>query len=170
MFVTLPELQDVIFSYEAPVTSYHLLQSNHTLIPSLLPTPIGMNLSLVRQLLLHQDLIEIMERIKKNGQKTLVTVHHDVEEIYHVLERVKRDATHQWWDTLFGWSPTAAGILNKLCHPIIVLLILVLIGFVLLAILYIMNWKMMKRITELASVVGVYKSVTADTPKVIDTR
>lgn len=127
------------FSYLAPVTSYHLLQSNYTLIHQLLPTPIGMNLTLVKQLLLHQDLIEILEKIKKNGQKTLVTLHHNVKEIHHVLERVKKDAEHGWWDTLFGWSPTATGVLNKLCHSIIVLLILVLIGFVLSAILYIMN-------------------------------
>ena len=32
----------------------------------------------------------------------------------------KQDTSHNWWDTLFGWSPTATGILNTLSHPIIV--------------------------------------------------
>ena len=39
------------FSYSAPVTSHQLLQSNYMLIHELLPTPIGMNLTLVKQLL-----------------------------------------------------------------------------------------------------------------------
>ncbi|XP_053789840.1 uncharacterized protein LOC128783219 [Vidua chalybeata] len=133
------------FSFVAPVTSHELLESNLTLIHKLLPTPIGMNLTLVKQLLLHQDLIEILGKIKENGQKTLVTVHHDVQEIHRVVERVKSDAVHRWWDTLFGWSLTATGVLNKLCHPIVVLLILVMIGFVLSVILLIVNWRMMKR-------------------------
>uniref|UniRef100_A0A8C3V036 Uncharacterized protein n=1 Tax=Catharus ustulatus TaxID=91951 RepID=A0A8C3V036_CATUS len=158
------------FSFVAPVISHHLLQSNYTLISHLLPTPIGMNISLVKQLLLHQDLIGILERTKRNGQKTLITVFHNVKEIHHVLERVKRVAEYRWWDTLFGWSPNATGVLNKLSHPIIVLLILVLIGFVLSAILYIMNWKIIKRLTHLTSTLNLHKSVTIDIPKVIDVR
>lgn len=54
------------FSYEAPVTSHYLLQSNYTLIHKLVPTPIGMDLTLVKQLLLHQDLVGILEKIKEN--------------------------------------------------------------------------------------------------------
>uniref|UniRef100_A0A8D2P6W1 Envelope glycoprotein n=1 Tax=Zosterops lateralis melanops TaxID=1220523 RepID=A0A8D2P6W1_ZOSLA len=162
------------FSYKAPVTSYHLLQSNFTLIHQIMPVPIGMNLTLVKQLLLHQDLIEILEKIKKNGQKTLVTVHHDMKEIHHVMERMKKDAEYRWWDTLFGWSPTATGILNKVCNPIVVLLILVLIGLVLSVILYILNWKIMKQLTHLASIMKAHSLVNIpfakDTPKVIDTR
>ncbi|XP_058678406.1 uncharacterized protein LOC131570082 isoform X2 [Ammospiza caudacuta] len=53
----------------------------------LMPTPIGMNLTLVRQLLLHQDLIDILKKIKESGQKTLVTVHHNVRQIHRVMER-----------------------------------------------------------------------------------
>lgn len=74
------------FSYKALLTSHYLLQSNYTLIHKLSPTPIGMNLTLVKQLLLHQDLIEILEKIKKNGQKPLITVHHNVKEIHCVIE------------------------------------------------------------------------------------
>ncbi|XP_077645678.1 uncharacterized protein LOC144247889 [Lonchura striata] len=162
------------FSFETPVTSYQLLESNYTLIHKLLPTPIGMNLTLVRQLLLHQDLIEILGKIKENGQKTLVTVHHDVQEIHRVIERVKSDAEHRWWDTLFGWSPTATGILNKLCHPIVVLLILVLIGFALSAILFVINWRMIKRLTKLTAIINAHHLAnvlyTVDIPKTIDTK
>ncbi|TRZ05670.1 hypothetical protein HGM15179_021437, partial [Zosterops borbonicus] len=43
-----------------------------------------------------EDLIEILEKIKKNGQKTLVTVHHDVKEIHHVMERMKKDAEYRF--------------------------------------------------------------------------
>ncbi|XP_075595288.1 uncharacterized protein LOC142599302 [Balearica regulorum gibbericeps] len=116
------------FSYLTPVTSHQLLQSNYMLIHELLPIPIGMNLTLVKQLLRHKDLIKILEKIKENGQKTLITVHHNVKEIHRVFERVQKDAELKWWDTLFGWSPTATGILNELCHPIVILLTLVLIN------------------------------------------
>ncbi|XP_069631209.1 LOW QUALITY PROTEIN: uncharacterized protein [Haliaeetus albicilla] len=137
------------FSYSAPVTSHQLLQSNYMLTDELLPIPIGMNLTLVKQLLQHKDLVEILGKIRENGQKTLITVHHDVKEIHRVLERVQKDAEHRWRDTLFGWSPTATGILNTLCHPIVVLLILVLISLVLSAVLYAITWKMMTRLTRL---------------------
>lgn len=41
----------------------------------------------VAVVLLHQDLIELLKNIKKNGQKTLVTlVHHNMKEIHHVVE------------------------------------------------------------------------------------
>lgn len=103
-------------------------------------------------------------------KETLITVHQNVKEIHRVLERVKRDAKHRWWDTLFRWSPAARGVLNKLCHPIIVLFIWVLIGFVLSAILYIMDWRMMKWVIQLISILNIHKSVTVDTSKVIDTR
>uniref|UniRef100_A0A8D2M1W2 Ig-like domain-containing protein n=1 Tax=Zonotrichia albicollis TaxID=44394 RepID=A0A8D2M1W2_ZONAL len=56
MLVTLLRFQDVIFSCEAPVTSHYLWQSNYTLIHKLMSTPIEMNLTLVRKLLLHQNL------------------------------------------------------------------------------------------------------------------
>ena len=51
------------FNYSAPIRSYQLLQSNYTLIQNLLPTPIGMNLTLVKKLLQHDDLRRLLERI-----------------------------------------------------------------------------------------------------------
>jgi len=44
----------------APVMSYQLLQSN-TLSQDLLPTPIGMHLILVKKLLQHDDLCQLLE-------------------------------------------------------------------------------------------------------------
>ncbi|XP_064591958.1 uncharacterized protein LOC135459657 [Zonotrichia leucophrys gambelii] len=158
------------FFYKAPVTSHYLLQSNYTLIQKLMPTPIGMNPTLVRQLLLHQDLVDILEKIKENEQKTLVTVHHNVRQIHRVMERVKQDAEHRWWGTLFGWSPTATGVLNSVCHPIVVLLILVTLGFILSAALFVMNWNMMKKLSRLPTVINAHR--LADvlyTPDVLET-
>ncbi|KAK4818868.1 hypothetical protein QYF61_021073 [Mycteria americana] len=76
------------------ITSYQLLQSNYTLSQDLLPTPIGMNLTLVKKLLQHDDLFQLLECIQNNGQKTLITIHRDAEERHYVLERVKKDAEH----------------------------------------------------------------------------
>ena len=90
------------FKYSAPVTSYQLIASNYILLHELLPTPIGMNLTLVKKLLVHEDLKQLMTQVQENGQKTLITVHHDAQEIHRVMERVKRDERHRWWDTLFG--------------------------------------------------------------------
>ena len=83
-------------NYIAPVTSLQLLQSNYTLIQDLLPTPIGMDLDLVRKLLRHDDLYQLLQRIRNNGQKTLITVHHDTKEIRRVLERIKKVGEHHW--------------------------------------------------------------------------
>jgi len=65
------------------------------------PTPVEMNLTLVRKLLQHDDLHQLLKGIRDNGQRALITVHHDTEEMRCVLERVKEDGEHRWWDTLF---------------------------------------------------------------------
>jgi len=71
--------------------SHQLLQTNYTLIHYLLPVLIGMNIMLVKKLLQHNDLNRLLKEAQGNGQKTLITVHHDVEEIHQVLERIKKD-------------------------------------------------------------------------------
>ena len=140
------------FNYSAPITSYQLLQSNYTLIQNLLPTPIGMNLTLVRKLLQHDDLHQLLERIRNSGQKTLITVHHDAKEIHHILERVKRDGEHHGWETLLGWSPTTTGIYNHVLHPVVVVFSLTVLCLLLTIILYIRVWKVivcLERLREL---------------------
>ncbi|XP_066845245.1 LOW QUALITY PROTEIN: uncharacterized protein [Anser cygnoides] len=151
------------FLYSAPVVSHQLIKSNHTMYHKLLPTPIGMNLTLVKQLLKHQDLIKILKGIQEDGEKTLITVHHDTKEINRVLQRVKQDTDHSWWDKLFGWSPTATGILNTLCHPIIVLLMLVGISLILSFVILVWNWKLLQRMAILASLTKVHGKVLRDT-------
>lgn len=131
----------------------------HKLSPAL----IGMNLTLVRQLMDHQDLAKILKEVQENGQKTLVTVYHDIKEISKVLQRVKQETNHHWWDALFGWSPTATGILNTLGHPIIVILTLIGISLVLSIVMLIWNWRMLKRIAVLTSLATAYGNAVRDT-------
>ncbi|KAK4825915.1 hypothetical protein QYF61_003410 [Mycteria americana] len=144
------------FNYSAPVTTHQLLQADYTLHQDLLPNPIGTNLTLVRKLLQRDDLNQLLEHIQNNGHKTLVTVHHDAEEIHCVLERVKQDGGHHWWDTLLGWSPTATGILNKMLHPVVVLLMLTVLCFILTIALYVRLWSMVKRLSHRISPQDVY--------------
>ncbi|KAK4820842.1 hypothetical protein QYF61_007816, partial [Mycteria americana] len=144
------------FNYSAPVTTHQLLQANYTLYQDLLPTRIGMNLTLVRKLLQHDDLNQLLERIRNNGHKTLVTVHHDAEEIHRVLEQVKQDGGHYWWDTLLGWSLTATRILNKMLHPVVVPLMLTVLCFILTIALYVRLWTMVKCLSHQISPQDVY--------------
>ena len=124
------------FKYLAPITSYQLLQSNYTLSQNLLPTPIGMNLTLVRKLLQCDDLRWLLERTRNNGQKTLITIHHDAEEMHHVLERVKRDREHHGWETFPGGSPTATGICGHVFNSVAAALSLSVLCLLLTIILY----------------------------------
>ncbi|KAI6074133.1 putative protein LOC106043945 isoform X1 [Aix galericulata] len=64
------DAQDVCFDTEQ-VVSHQLIKSNSTMYHKLLPTPIGMNLTLAKQLIKHQDLIKILKGIQENGDKTL---------------------------------------------------------------------------------------------------
>ena len=118
-------------------TTHQLLQANHTSYEDLSPTPIGTSLTLVRRLLQHDDLNQLLEQIQKNGQRTLITVHHDTEKLHGILERVKKDGDHHWKDTLFGWSPRATRILNQILHPITISLIFVVLCLLLNIILYV---------------------------------
>ncbi|XP_072707269.1 uncharacterized protein [Ciconia boyciana] len=157
------------FNYSAPVTTQQLLQADYTLHQDLLPAPIGMNLALVRKLLQHDDLNQLLERIWNNGHKTLVTVHHHEEEIHHILEQVKQDEGHHWWDTLLGWSPTATGILNKILHPVVVLLMLTVLCFILTIVLYVRLWTMVKHLSHRISLQDVYVLDNAHPENVCDT-
>lgn len=67
-----------------------------------------MNLTLVKLLIKHQDLTGILKEIEENGEKTLITVHHDTKETSRVLQSIKQDASHHWWDVLFEWSATGS--------------------------------------------------------------
>lgn len=80
-----------------------------------------MNLTLIRELLLKQA--------QENGQDTLITVHHNVEEIHRVMEWVKKKREHHCRDILFGWLPTEMGIFNKVLHPVIALFNIKLCAF-----------------------------------------
>ena len=151
------------FTYLAPVVSHQLIKANYTIYHKLSPTPIGMNLTLVRQLIKHQDLMDILKKAQKSGKKTLITVHHDMGEISRVLLRVGQNASHYWWDVLFGWSPTTTGILNTLLHPIIVLLTLVGISFVFSIVLFVWNWRMLQRVTALTSLSKAHGKALKDT-------
>ncbi|XP_059701393.1 uncharacterized protein LOC132326766 [Haemorhous mexicanus] len=112
------------FVYKPPVFTSQLLIRNYTLYRSITPTPIGMDLSLVKEMLEHADLQQLLENAKAQAKKILITVHHDGKVIKQVLERIKRVGEHHWWEVFFGWSPTATGIFNMLLHPIVVILLM----------------------------------------------
>lgn len=49
------------------------------------PTPVGMNLTLVKWLLHHPDLASLLQQAQRIGQKSLIRVCHESEEIHQVL-------------------------------------------------------------------------------------
>jgi len=132
------------FNYSARVTTHQFLHCIYTLYEDLLPTRIGMNLTLVRKLLQHDDLSQLLKQVQNNGQRTLITVHHDAEVIYAVLDRVKKDGEYHWWRN-FPWMVTNGNrsfefdvtpnfsLVNLLCHvffvnPLFIYQIMVLIS------------------------------------------
>lgn len=72
-------MKDVIFPYQAPVISHQHIKAKLTTVQDISPVPIGMNLTLVKQLLKHKNLKEILKEIKNIGRKTLIPIHHDTE-------------------------------------------------------------------------------------------
>ncbi|XP_064007761.1 uncharacterized protein LOC135179645 isoform X2 [Pogoniulus pusillus] len=112
------------FIYRAPVLTSQLLIRNYTLYRSVTPTPIGMDLSLVKEMLEHASLQQLLENAKAEARKILITVHHDGRAIKQVMERIKRVGEHRWWEMFFGWSPTATSVFNALLHPVVVILLM----------------------------------------------
>lgn len=137
------------FNHLAPVTSHQVLQSNYTLGQDLLPTPTGMNLIMVRKQFQHDDPSQLIKWVQNNRQKTLTTIHRDAERIQCIVERVKKNGEHHWWETLFGWSPMATGILNLMLHAIVVSLLLTFLRLLLIIILYTNVWQKMKQIISI---------------------
>ena len=106
--------------------------------------PIGMDLTLVRRLMHHENLKRWMKQVQESRQKTLITVQHDTERIHQIMKRVKSDGEHYWWDVFTGYSPSATKILNILTHPILILLIIMTI----LTTVNLIFWCKLKKLTE----------------------
>lgn len=68
--------------------------------------------------------------------------------IHNVLERVKKDGEHQWWEILFGWFPRATGALNLILHSIVILLTHVILCLLLNFVLYVKVWRTANQITK----------------------
>ena len=73
-----------------------MLQSNYASYQELSPTPVRMNLTLVKELLQHNDLNQLLKKIRNNGQRTLIYAHHDAEKVHRVLEIVRKGGEHHW--------------------------------------------------------------------------
>lgn len=108
-----------------------------------------MNLTLVKKLVQHDDLCQLLKRVRNKGQNSLITVHQSIEEICHVLKRVKKDGEHRWWETLVGCSPTAMGIYSHVLHPAVILSALVLLCLLLVVVLYARLWAIIKHLEGL---------------------
>lgn len=100
----------------------------------------GMDLTLLHKLLEHNDLQALLEKTRQQSKTTLITIHHEGEEINHILETMKNDGEHHWWEALLGWSPMATGVLNTTLHPVIIMFALVVIYIVVIVFLYIRIW------------------------------
>ena len=129
------------FNYSAPIIAHDVLSFDYVLYSELQPTPIRMNLTVIKRLLRHPDLIKLLGEARETGQKTLITVHHDVNEIHRVLRRVEKDGEHHWREALSGCCLTATGTRNLMLHPIVILPIVVVVCLWLIIVLSIRMWK-----------------------------
>lgn len=76
---------------------------------------------------------------RQRTKKPLITAHRDKKEKNRVLERVKKDGEHRWWEMLLGWSPTARGVFHSVLHPAAIWLILTWMCLLLVIVLHV--WK-----------------------------
>lgn len=111
------------FNYSAPATSHQLLQSNSTSYQDLLPNSIGMNLSLLRKLLQHDDLYSPQGKKFKKMDKEYVLLL-TIKQNKHVMSRRLPMIEKNWWDNLCRGSLTATRNLILGLHPILILLAL----------------------------------------------
>lgn len=73
------------FSYRVPVISHQYIKANLVTVQEILPVPIEMNLTLVAQLLKHQELRKILKEIQNAGKRTFIIIHHETETIKQVF-------------------------------------------------------------------------------------
>lgn len=144
------------FNFSVLITTHDDLPFDYMLYHKLQPTPIGINLTVINWLLYHPDLINHLQKAWEMGQRILITVHHNAEEIHRVLERVKKGGRHQWWEVLCGLSPTSTGTLNLMLHPNTILLISIMLCLLLTIIFYVRVWRMSREITLLQQPPRVY--------------
>lgn len=116
-------------------TNCYNLTAHHIKIYCLPHTEI--NLTLLKKLLRHDGLCQLLEHAWNNGQKALI--HWDTEKI--CLRMSEEEWNQCWWDTLFMWSPTVTKPLNQMLHPITTLLISIALYLLLNTVLCVRVWR-----------------------------
>lgn len=87
------------------------------------PVCIGMNLTILKQLTVHDGIQQMLVANMKNVEQLYLKVTHNNRENIQVIDQFARTASHQWWEMFLGWPTTASGIWNMALHPIVIVLI-----------------------------------------------
>lgn len=111
------------FSFTVPVWTQEEILASPLVYRTVEPVSFGMGLDLIQELLAHPQLHNFLQTIKQDGGASALLVSHNTKEILDMSTQIKQAGEHSWWETLFGWSPTATSVLNLALHPIVVILI-----------------------------------------------
>lgn len=97
---------------------------NFTMHEQIRPVHIGMDLSILRQLILHDRIQEIMYANVKEAELIInKTVTNNNWEIVKILDTFAKTVDHQWWETILGLSSSVTGVLNLALCPVVVMMI-----------------------------------------------
>lgn len=84
------------------------------------PIHLGVDITALRQLMLHPDLKEHLRQLRKESKEVMVTVHHASSKIQRRIQ--SNTASPHWLESLFGGSVDFDQVWHILLHPAIVVL------------------------------------------------
>lgn len=137
------------FQFRVPVWTVQHLEANPSLYHYILPVSLGFGLLTLQQILSHPDLQQELHRLKTLGENATLVVDHNNQQIAQILATVETAGDHSWWETLFGWSPTATSSLNIALHPIVVILAFQVILVIVMVVITRCMFKQARRIQDL---------------------
>lgn len=118
------------------------IHTHYQLYNKIAPVQLGVNVSLLQQLVTHPILKTHLEALQKEGRKVDLAVHHSTEKIEQILERVKMTATHNWWSKFLYPGLSAIPVWQHIINPVTILLIIQLITICVIVKLYFMFRKL----------------------------
>lgn len=112
------------------------IHTHYQLYQNISPVQLGTNLSLIKQLIEHPEMLIKLKLLKEEGHEIDLAVHHSANQIENVLDRVKKASANSWWTRLFSPPESQYSTWKILFTPVVLLCIVQLIVFLFLFNLY----------------------------------
>lgn len=105
------------------------IYAHYKLYENIEPISLGTNITLLKQLVTHPEMLEQIRKLKDQGRDIDIAIHHSATQIETVLDRIKTSSQNSWWAKFFAPDPSQYNTWKLIFTPVVLLCILQAIVF-----------------------------------------